>query len=175
MSIGCLLEAVRDRLRTFVNVDASQCDVTPGGRPIPSSGEYFIGIDDGGSENSTPHYLSETFSVDVYVSYRTGVIPQDRKGKVLYLRTFYGLNDICDLVKVALHGKYEVVTAANALVQESAILAVGFQSPLRFMGAGPARVETGDWSFGTQDDLAYLVKQLRFGGTLRVQKTINET
>lgn len=175
MSVSYLLEAVRDHLRSELQLADDQCDVTPGGRPTPASGQLFVGVDDAGSENSTTQYLSETVSVDVFVSIRAGDVPTDRKGRVIYLANSRSINSLCDRVRLALSGKYEVTNAANVLLQAAAATAVGFQRPLHYMGSGPARSESGNWSYSTQGEDSYLVKQLRFGGALRVQKTTNAT
>lgn len=162
-----LLTGTRDYLNSLFSWSVAQCDVRPGGNPPPAMGQWYVSLDDAGIE-SDPHldHLRETYSINIFITFRTGVQPRDRLQSI-YLASSANLDAHVSAVRRALHRSYQHMLLVNTLVIPSG--GDLFQLPLMYRGCAGPQVMDSSWAYGAPDSDSFLVKALRFGGALRTQ------
>lgn len=171
MSQAALVIAVRDKLRTALNLTAAQCDVQIDGIPPPACGDLYVAVHPAGWRPELIECLDEWFDVDVTVTLRIPHQPQDRQGLNVWARALIGLEARLRAALVAIHGRPEVITAANQLIpgQVNTLIEV-----LRFRHVDPKPRKVGpDWfgasSSGRGSRDQGLVQTITFGDARRVQ------
>jgi hypothetical protein len=176
MSMEALLLAVKGRLQSALSLDDDTCDVQPDGAPEAMSGEWYyavhpLGIDQTGDQ---AHYIMERYSVGVTVTRRATYAPQDRAGSEIVAKRATGLYAAAARVRAALHGRWEIVAAANVIITDDlGDEANGFVEPLLLSTISAPRPQGGGW-FSADDPpeppSGYSV-EVAFRSALRPQKT----
>lgn len=123
--VRALTTAVRDQLRAEFGSNASPSilrddaiEVMPDARVPPTIADYFLSIycNSEGREGQGPIRI-ETFEIMVAVTVRKAGTPSDRRGVDLYTDVKNPFNtshtEICNLVKNALDGNYNVIERVN--------------------------------------------------------------
>lgn len=169
MSIAYLLQAARDRLRTVVPLSNDRCNLQPGGRPPARMGEFYVSLDEGRVQGSDRTHLKEIYTINIWITKRTGKYPPDKYAEV-YLANAVGLDAIERKIIAALHGVQAVRVAANTL---GSLPGAGtgdiFQQPLWYTGRGATAPAGAEWNGGEGENNTFLVRLLQFTGGLRVQ------
>lgn len=137
MSEEALLIAVRDRIRTICGYSAAECDVQPDEYATFELGYSYVSVmpgelSAGGRHDSSGGVIDEMYSVDVLVIQRAAAVPSDRRNS-LYLTNLSGIAERCRAIRSAVDFSYEVTTAADTLITESA---EKFVTPLRWIYTG---------------------------------------
>lgn len=174
---GVLLQAVRDVLRTAFSLTEADCQVTADGRPDPACGQVFLAVHPGTSDNAARNYLDERVSFFVTITYRTGYTPQDRIGEAVLIDPQAGLLRFASRVKAALHMQYDVLAAANALIDGFDDTTNGFVEPPGYRSAVYLGPQGANWFWGegVADDTTGLAVQLTFDGARRICATDVDT
>ena len=173
MSMGAILKAARDAIRTQTSKDFKFVGVMPEGRPPATMGAWFIGIDENRVESDERTAIVERFAIDVVLTVRTGVIPKDRADEI-YLNNLFGLEPLERAVLTALHGQQSVRTAANAILAANAVANYyAFTQPLYYSGRGKSAPRGADWTGEENDNATFMTRTLPFIGGLRVQPISN--
>jgi hypothetical protein len=124
--------------------------------------------------------IDETYGVNVGLTFTTGFIAADRTEN-LYLQVLYGVEAVARQVICAVHQNYDLMNAANVLIQQRA-LNVGdpdpankIVEPLRWLGTDTSPQEkTGEWIFGKDDGkVCCWLLNVYFGQARRLQSTAN--
>jgi hypothetical protein len=181
MSLGRLLVAVRDTLRTEL-VDWDQpfapqdILVMPGPEPAPYCGQHFISVYGlswiAGGESDNHRGLDELYGISCALSSRSPVYPPDRRGDELYVKLYTGMEDICRKIMIAVHQSIVVQQAWDALLigktrQTSYHLSTEY---LRWQDTDAApQVVDGTWFSAAPDEAAGLVMEVRFSKARRMQ------
>jgi hypothetical protein len=167
--IELLLQATRDRIRCQLKLADGQCDIQPDGHPPARMGEFYISLDEGGIQSADKGFLKEVFSIDVFITKRTGVYPKDQYRRI-YLDNATGLASLERKIIAAVHGSQELRVAANTLGDlPSTENGDAFQFPLYYMGRSKTRSAGGEWSGSAKENDCFLVRALRFTGGNRIQ------
>ena len=177
-----ILDAMIDQLRsgpkafTTPTLNYKNSGVEPNGRPRSASAEFFLAVDEEGTECSrgdkAQFDLWEVFRVAVYINIRTGRIAQDRIDEI-YRRNKLGLKVITRQVLRAIHGQQAVRVAANNNLDEDE---AQFTRPLYCSGIGKIEIKASDWSGEVADSspssqgaTGWLVRKITFRGMDRIQ------
>ncbi len=167
MSQRALLLATRDHLRTKLGLKPEACEITFQGMPLPMSGETFFGVWEGDWNCQSTESLEETYGVSVTISVRLPAVPQDRQGPEILAKAGWGLMELAEQVRAAIHSNYELMDAANALIKSSTTN--GFVEPLRFKNGGRNERKAGDWYAARGEKQAGMARTLTFGDAKRIQ------
>ncbi len=170
MSTAALLQAVRDRLRSQLGYAQDKCDVRPDGRPIPSAGDSYIAVHQGGVRGGHAYSREEYYVVLVTISLKGSRAPFDRWGQVNELEALRNIEAFADPIIDQLHGAgtngIAILTAANNIIGASSN---GFITPLLFrQDSGGYGIKAADWWGAKEpDQFAGIAKVLRFEDALR--------
>ncbi len=141
------------------------------GKPPRAFGQFYLAVSwaggRGGDQNPQGHYTLE--GITVTITARLNYAPRDRQG--LQITSSGDLYDLANLVAGPniVHGNYDVLTAANALIPGTAeqITAAGgdpntatvngFQEPLVLGSYGPEREATPDWIGAADSSDVYVI------------------
>lgn len=175
MSLGYLLQAVRDHLRGTLSFPGGShlapqyCDVAPLGQPPARMGAYYLGIDGASVVASDRTHIKEKFLVDVTITVPTGTYG-DQRGEI-YLNALIGVDKLERPIITAIHGSQALRLLANALAGTPDELTGDiYQQPLWYLGWTSNRAESGSWAIGcTDDNKTFWARTLRFESGLRVQ------
>ena len=184
MSMDLVLEGVQEWLREKYSWANNQCAVQYNAEPTVDSGQFFVGIDDAGVEESSgdTDCLAEIFSIQIGIWRRPEHIVPDRRGK-LKLNTdkwLLGAKTLASLeqkIKIhnsgqsgknGLHRNYAFKDYLNSYWSlPSSTQGSIFVSPLIY--GGRTRMETVGLLDGSNPK-AFYGYRLRFRGLLRTQK-----
>jgi hypothetical protein len=180
VSQRALLIAVRDRIRDRLNYGPTECDVRPDGRPIAAASETYVAVHEGEWRGVDCEGLDELFGIDVTVSVRSGVTPDDRLGESLMVGPAgMSLDEKLRGIVALLHRDppdYPVLNAANVLIGAGGN---GLVVPLRFSHADRTKIADPKWFWGPpaeEDDCpAGLYRTLHFVEAERVQTIESQT
>ena len=173
MTMGALLQKVRDHLRQTLPLQSDDCAVRPDGAPPPSAGEVFVAVSESGVASDARSHLREVFHIEVSIWRRTGQYPVDRQGELLLpddvlLAGMLSLDRLERRVVTALHGNYQDLPAALNSELRTGSDAAGdvFQLALYYVGRGASEL----WPpHGKGAHPNWLGRRLRFEGAHRVQ------
>lgn len=175
--VDAVLNELRDGNRKLSNPALSRENSgwEPEGSPPPIAPQLYISVDESGVTNpGTPQqdHLKEQYRISVFINRRTGEVSADRYSDI-YRKLNNGLTAIERKIVRALHGNWEVMTAANALLTQYAggDSVQGFQQPLWYTGRPKTKPRGADWSGETIADgtlVSWVVRELTFVGFLRV-------
>ena len=177
-----ILDAMLDQLRTgpkaftTPTLNHKNSGIAPEGRPKPASPEFFLAIDEEGTDvprgENAQFDLWEVFRVAVYINIRTGRTAADRFDEI-YRRNKLGLKVITRQVLRAIHGQQALRIAANNLLDEDE---AEFTRPLYCTGIGKVEIKASDWSGEVADASptaagasGWLVRKITFKGLHRIQ------
>ena len=150
-----LKDAVKARLIAALALKPGECDVTPDGKPNPSSGPRFFAVWGGSVSNSQKHALDELYGFKVTVTVWTAAAPRDRKRDG-------GAWQLALRARAALHMSDEVRAAAGS----------EFKVPPVFESATDLGPQGPDWFWaeptGTSRDPTGMAVELSFGQCRRV-------
>jgi hypothetical protein len=189
MSLGRLLFAVRGILRTglenwYTPFTSEEIQIMPGAEPPAYSGQKFISIHglnwDTGQSDDMHLGLDEVYGFACTLSMRSPVVPYDRQGPELYIKSFIGMEDICRRIIVLLHQSIPLIQSWDELILEDADILkttlvneytvnLSTEYP-RWVNcdAAPEPVD-GSWFSADPMEAAGLVMQVRFGQARRMQ------
>lgn len=177
MSAAAILKGVEARLRDLMDDPAGKIiGVQFDGRPPPFSGQFYFAVHWTGarSDDQNPQTTDHAHGVTVTITAKMAYSPKDRVGD----RTTKA-NQLLQLAEdavAAIHGKWEVVNAANDVLPGTArYVAIhggsattnGFSETLVSQGYGPIEEKGGDW-LGSENAHNVLTCEVRFGEARRV-------
>jgi len=173
MSMGAIIEHVRDHLRSALSLAVDQCGVQIGGNPPQRPASFYVAIDEVCVESDAKEHLREIFEIEIVVWRRLGTLPSDRRGDAHlrddpYLATLQTLDDLEQSVILAIHANYTDITAATNTALGTGAPSGGdiFQMALFYQGRKRSEL------FPKRSDQAnaqWLGRRLRFRGMTRVQ------
>lgn len=141
-------------------------DIQPMGHPPAKMGDFYISIDEAGSQNKLVDTgLNEVFSMAVFVTVRTGKYAPDRYGD-LYRNNARTLRKLTRAAAVAIHGNHALRALANTELDG---VGDSFIQPMWLTFIVPTRPAGPDWIGSDQDGDGSLVRELRFTGGRRIQ------
>ncbi len=172
-AMSMVLEGTRDYLIDQNSWNINQCDIQFRGVPPAVAGDFFISLDDGGTEapDEISELLKEIQIIEVAVWRRLGGVPRNKQGVLflntdLYRATVETLSSLERKVMAKVHGQWALRLAINAQFSlPDATLGGEFTSRFAFTGRSrPEAVVIPD----AEDDV-YLGRRLRFRGMMRRQ------
>lgn len=173
-----LLLAVRNLLRTAVasggaGYSEDQCNIETDDDAPAIQGPLYVIVGAMGWRPGPRHGTSGgvrdlIYSVSVFVAKRITSVPRDRREQAFVLGSG-SLNDEIDKCFQVIDWKYEVVTAANALILKETGSQEGFVHPLVFSGmeARP-RILPGEFFGASSESAAGMGRLVRFDGARRL-------
>lgn len=141
----------------------------PDGHPPASMGEFYISVDEDGSEQKEHDKLHEIYRMKVWITKRTGQYPPDRALEAYKLAS-RGLRDLERRIVVAIHNNHTLRAAVNTeLGVPDASVGDSCVNPMWFPGRGKTTKAGADWIGGNNDNDNFLVRVLPFAGGRRIQ------
>ncbi len=173
MSLSALLTAVRNHLRSELDIKSEECDCQPDGQPQPAFGSRYIAVHPTSwtpGDTRIDHGIDELFGVTCTITIRVSAVPRDRLMGEKFLKSLTGIEALARATAAVVHQNYDVMNAANAMIGGDHKL----MQPLFWNGTQmPPRMETGTWVWSTKaaemDLVAALVLPVRFGNARRIQ------
>lgn len=173
MSLSALLTAVRDHLRSELDIAEAECDCQLDGQPQPVFGSRYIAVHPTSwtpGDTRIDHGLDELFGVTCTITSRVSATPRDRLMGNVFLKELEGTEALARAVAAAVHQDYDLMNAANAKIGGGDKL----MQPLFWDGTQvPPRMETGSWVWSTNaaemDLIAAMVLPVRFSNARRMQ------
>ena len=183
MSMVALLVAVRDTLRSTLQLDNQTCRITARGpKPPPGCGDRFIAVF-GLDWNPIDYYsnlaIDETYSVACGITYRAPYVPYDNEGEQLYVEAAESIESLARQIMATVHQNYDpILKQANAYLTAKGSTYNIFE-PLRWQTTDAQPTPVGpDWFMASRgksesggDEVAGLVMQVNFSGARRKQPT----
>lgn len=173
MSQRALALGVRDELRAKMSLDDSVCDVVPPpGKPPAASGELFVAVWEAGFSNNQTESRYDLHRINVTVTRRTPVAPDDREAEEIIHSAVIGLEIVADQIAALIHDSYHVRQKANNYLLSVAGNrdVYGFTEPLRFLDGSRTDEKSGEWFSGERRDAAAgRALTLSFGRALKLQ------
>lgn len=180
MSMGMVLEGVRDWLRDRNEWSITECGVTDDGYPPARAGNFYIAVDEDGVDvgPERTNALTEIYKIEVTVWRRPGHLPKDFLGNIVlpedrYLPEIKTLHDLERRVIYHLHGwRASTNTLRNFLNTKFNLPDVGRGDAFitELMSTGRGRKEKHQ----VDDGMPFIGRRLRFRGLMRVQKISND-
>lgn len=173
--IEAWVEAIRDELRSQLTLDPEVVGIRPQGQPPATMGHYYIGVDEVqvSSSEQDRTFLKETYTVGVWITMRSGLIPNDNFDEY-YLNHAYGISDWERKIKNALHGNHGVRNRANAILIARGVRGSGeFNFAMHYAGRAPTGFKT-NWVDGDSSETPTIVRALMFTGGTRITR-LHET
>ena len=175
MSIGRLLLAVRDQLRTDLSLGSRECDVMPGPEPPPACGEKFVSIygsswSAGGEDIYQDRGIYETYDIVCAVTFRSAYAPFDRLGTDVYVKRLLGIEDFCRKVMGSIHLNQAVNTAVDTMLatDHGETDHHKMVEYLRWVSTDPNPLPvTGSWFNSDEATSSGLVMEVRFNQATR--------
>jgi hypothetical protein len=179
MSISFLLLATRDVLRT--QLAAAQTNISdindyvgiqPQGIPPAACGRWYVSLDEGGVQSDNTNFLRERYTVRVWITWRTGDLPKDRRGKAyqIYATNQEGMDSLERQVIGILHANETVRLTADTYVGAPGAGGDIYTQPLFYQpGRSTTDYRGNDWILGGKDSDSCMVRQLTFEGADRIQ------
>lgn len=178
MSQRALLLAVRDRLKTVMNLGILECEVMPDGQPPAASGDLFIAVHEGEWRNEPIEGMKELYGVEITVTRRAAKIAKDRLGPSLMVGpTGESMDETMRQVINIVNMNDAINDAANAIINVAGP-ANGFVETLRFSGADKTREVGPEWfdAAGKPSKVPVgLARTLHFGECRRYQTYESES
>lgn len=176
MSMGMVLEGVRDWLRDQNSWKAIECGVMMNTVPPNRAGQKYVGIDDDGIDTGpeNTHALTEYFSLSIGIWRRPGHLPKDQQWNMVvpedvYLPEISNLHDLERRVIFYLHNRWDLVGYLNKKYElPDAGRGGTFTGQLVYRGRGKIESAAGD------EANRFIGRRLRFRGLRRVQKITND-
>ncbi len=176
--LDAMLHELREGPKRFTvpPLTLKNSDIRPEGRPTPAAGEFFLAIEEEGTQaprgDRAQGDLWEVFSASVYISIRTGRVAADRYAEI-YRRNKLGIKVLTRQVLRAIHGQQSLRALANDLLDEDE---AEFTRPLYVTSIGKIEVKSSDWSGEVADGSAttagasgWIVRKISFRGMDRIQ------
>lgn len=176
MSQRALLLAVRDYLRSSVNLADDECEVMFDGQPMPMAGERFVSVWPGDWSARDIEGLDEEYGINITVTRRVTYAPADRVVAPLTGTDAQALDQLLEAIRAKLHLDSQgdkVLNAANTIIGTGSN---GFVEPLRFRHGSRPEPKGPDWfSADGESEVSGLAQTLTFGGARRLQTIESET
>ena len=178
MSIGRLLLAVRNQIRTGLSLTDQECDVMPGPEPPPACGEKFVSIygsswSAGGEDIYQDRGIYETYDIVCAVTFRSAYAPFDRLGTDVYVKRLLGIEDFCRKVMKQVHHNTAINTAVDTMISDDhdnppTFTPSGMVEYLRWVSTDPNPLPvTGSWFNSDEAASSGLVMEVRFNQATR--------
>lgn len=167
-----LLIAVRDRLRTQLELTDPECQIEYDELFPATTGEKYLVVTPGGISPDGRHLSSGgvnalVYSVQVTAVRRLGRVPRDRRRDV-FAFNLESLNDMLGKVYSAIDWIYDVIQSANSSL---GLAADGFVHPLVFDGVDPQPRTISAAEFAASGDGAVaLARTIRFAHALFITR-----
>lgn len=176
MSLVAILQAVRDQLKTSLDLQDHECQVHDDPQPHPDVGKRFFAVYPGscgpGSEQ-IDYGLSESLGVNVGLTVRLSGVPQDRVTEEIFLQALRGIEPLSRKIVAAIHMNYEVMSRANDLISGED----KFFHPLTWaFTTMPPEVKLGEWFWSGESNISRksgVFVNIAFVGAERIQKFAN--
>ena len=176
MSMGMVLEATRDYLRTQNSWNKHQCQIQQDAVPteVPNvAPQFYIALDGAPVSTGNPNneHLSELFNIKIGIWWRVGAYAPDQRGAMELPTDIYraGILTLTQLERKVLkftHHEWALLTFINTKFGLPDVdLGDAFQSPLSYLGRGPDEAVV----LPNQASAAFIGRRLNFSGFLRVQ------
>ncbi len=174
MSLWAMMPAFRDITKKLMSLNANECEITPEGKPFPSSGDRFFAVHCSPFSGRSDLTLDELFSVNLTISLKGTHIAYDRWGPELLARKTTGLLWYAGLLSSKLHMNYEMMDLANSLILEFTTQN-GYEVPLQFKNADVPTIRGGDWWLAEANEPRMGMSiTLYFGDANRIQTIEDE-
>jgi len=184
MSQRCLHLAVRDDLRTWLPanttdlfpVPTDQIEIGFDGRPLPAQAEISVMIHPARWSNQYDEGIEEIHGTNITVSVKGGKVPLDRWGPELMMKAAAGLDFVLEKIKAHVHSNYDIMNAANTLINSTLGTSNGFVRPLFFRDGGSPQPKGGSWwTARGKERMGGLAQTLRFDDAQRDQTVESDT
>lgn len=155
MSMGPLLIAVRDHLRTKFVLDSKNIGIQPDGQPPPFVGDLYLAVYPRGSSlapgiGEIMSGVAESFSIGVCISQKITKAPRDRVADEIYVKAVSGVTVLADKVRAYVHQIWTSnISGANALLVGTDQIVEWF----RWEGTSAPRLVGPEW-FWTDEEAA---------------------
>jgi hypothetical protein len=178
MSMSALLQAVRNTIRSEMDIENGMCRIMPGPKPPPSCGQQFHSVF--GSEWTAGDFdlnlgIDESFGISIATTFRAGFAPYDDHGEELYIKTLQSIESRTRTLITLIDKSIEIMVQANNLIEAGDYKII---EPLRFQSVDPTPTYVDASWFGaatTDDPFSGLVQQVNFTGARRKQVTGSAT
>lgn len=191
MSMGVLLQAVRDRLKTALGLDDTKIDINETGRPPAFAGEEFWVVHPGAFNNTSVQSLDERYDVSVTYNRRTEYAPDDRSEDWLVAKTA-GVYDRVATARAALHMDYGTLDLCGGTKSDTVTAwtggqayslpntVMGFREPLFFSMAHAPADKGPEWFWAEPADegsspVGGVAVQMDFLGARRTQNITGQS
>jgi hypothetical protein len=170
---------MQETLREKFNWNAQECAMTYSDRPIIGAPSHvFVSIHEGSWDNRAGDldWIDEWFSIYITISVKAGDIPISAWGTEILTDQDGRLDFYARHVIDVVHGNYEIMTAANAMIPGNTASTGGiwkFYRPLHFARATNPEPRAGTW-WGNSEakGLLGVSQQLQFIEAQRAQQTV---
>lgn len=181
MSLYACMLATRNKLREELKFSDNEICITEReGRPPATGWNTFIaiwGTDWRPDEPDLDLGLSELYSFSVTITQRVNAIAQDRIGTDMYVSENLETEKVVRKIIIAIHKQYDIITAANDLIDAETYNQI--MEPFRWRGGDAVPIlRDASWlktwapDHITDPQLdCFLTLQLDFGGAKRMQAT----
>lgn len=144
MSLGAVLKAARDTMRTTFGLKAESCEVGMDGQPKPACGEFYIAVHPlGWNAVSGDWDLGEEYTVGVTLTMRTSFAPKDRWGIAVWLAENDGMEARLRAAVTAIHHNQTLRALADEYIDGAG--AGGITTPLQLMRIDNPVLRGPDW------------------------------
>jgi hypothetical protein len=168
-----LLLAVRNRLRSQGPYTLQECEIEFDEMAPATVGNTYLAVMPAGWTPGPRHKtcggISDLlYSVEVVVIKRITHVPRDRSRDV-YFRNLRALTEDIDKVFTIIDFQYDLMNAANTLINTETGSEEGFIEPLKFTSISPKpQLVPAEVFAGTNEDRAGLKRSIVFGGARRI-------
>jgi len=175
MSMGMVLEGVRDYLRTQHSWDKTNCGIQFGAVPIVTTSAFYVSLDDDGVTTTDPrnYHLTEEYAIEIGIWRRTGRLPEDYRGQLqlpddIYIATAKTITDLERMVVGKLHKIEAARTSINTQFElPDATLGAAFNGHLTYVGRSKNETFAITGQRGTK---TFAGRRLRLRGLRRIQR-----
>lgn len=176
MSMGMVLEGVRDWLRDKNDWKVIECGVMMDTVPPNRAGQKYVAIDDDGIDTGpeNTHGLTEFYNLSIGIWRRPGHLPKDQQWNMVipedtYLPEISNLNDLERRVVFWLHNRWDLAGWLNTKYSlPDAGKGDKFTGQLVYRGRSKIESAIGD------EGNRFIGRRLRFRGLRRVQKITSD-
>ena len=174
MSLGRLLIATRDHLRSELDLGDLECNVMPGPEPPPSCGQRFVSVY-GSNWSAVSDDIQadlgvhESYDIVCAVTFRSSYVPFDKLGESLYTKRLVGIEDFCRKVMGKVHRNQTILQNVNSMIEDDHTSSSGgMLEQLRWVSTDPTPLPvTGTWFNSDEPSAAGLVMECRFNQATR--------
>lgn len=166
MSMKHLMDSAVTLMRTTLEIPENQCGKKILGRPSASCGQVYYAVHQGTWTNQDDLCLEELMGLQITITMRLPVRPQDKLGDTIGTE----IEVLAERIALFFHMNYDHINAANTLIGAESN---GFVEPLKFRNCTIPEVKTAEWFWSDQEGLAGVAITINFDGAKRVRTLAN--